>query len=226
MNNRIITVLFLIISTYSYSQINELGFSVGGTNYIGDVGDEAYIAPTDLYYGLIYKWNYTSRIAFRAQASYIKIQDDDAESGNELRRTRGYSFKNTVKEFALGIEFSYYDYSMRKQGWGSTPYIIAEFAVINYNTVVKETTPNNFKTQGKTGFTIPVGIGYKTTIAHSVGFNIESKLRYTFADDLDYNNTNYPQLNFGNPDSNDWYVTVGVNLVFGFGRKGCDSGTF
>ena len=226
MKNRILTFLFLIVSTFSFSQINELGISVGGSNYIGDVGAESYIAPNDLYYGLIYKWNMTPRIAFRAQASYIKIQADDAESDNAIKRTRGFSFKNAVKEFGVGIEFNYYNYSMREQGWGSTPYLILEVAAINYNVVVKETTPNNFVTQGKMGFTIPVGIGYKTTIGNNIGFGFESKLRYTFADDLDYNNLNYTPLSFGNPDTNDWYVTVGINFVVGFGRKGCYSETF
>ena len=226
MINKAVIISLLIFYTTSYAQINELGVSVGGANYIGDVGDEAYISPNDMYYGLIYKWNLNSRIAFRAQASYIKIQANDIESGNAVKRDRGYNFKNSVKEMAVGIEFNYYDYSLMKEGWGSTPYLILEIAVINYNTVVRETTPNNFKTKGKMGFTIPVGIGFKSKLANNVGLGFESKLRYTFADDLDFNNPNFSQLNFGNPDSNDWYVTIGVNLVFGFGRKGCYSGTF
>lgn len=226
MYKQFLTIITILYTTLMVSQINELGISVGGANYIGDVGSESYIAPNDLYFGLIYKWNVTTRVAVRAQASYIKIKDDDAEASNKIRQNRGYSFKNTVKEFALGIEFNYYDYSLSKQGWGSTPYLIAEVALINYNVVVKETTPNNFETAGKMGFTIPVGIGYKTKLTPSVGFGIEAKLRYTFADDLDYNNTEYTQLSFGNPNANDWYMTVGANIVFGFGRKSCYSETF
>ena len=215
-----LSVLFLLFSTFLYSQINELGISVGGSNYIGDVGNEAYIAPNEMFGGIIYKWNVTPRLAFRAQAVYIKITDDDANSNNEIRNARGFNFRNTIKEFSAGLEFSYYDYSLRKEGWGSTPYLILEVAVFDYKTVVKETDPNIFETQDKVGFTIPVGIGYKTKLAKDVGISVESKLRYTFSDDLDYNNTKYPQLDFGE-DSNDWYITVGVNIVFGFGRKGC-----
>ena len=226
MNSRIIIILLLISSTFSYSQINELGISAGGSNYIGDVGDESYIDPSELYFGVIYKWNMTPRVAIRAHASYIKIADDDFLSQNAIRKARGYSFKNTISELALGIEFNYFNYSLWKKGLESTPYLIAELAIFNYNTVVKETTPNDFKTEGKMGFTVPVGIGYKTKIASSVGFGVETILRYTFADDLDYNNTDYPQLSFGNPNSNDWYITVGANLVFGFGRKSCYSDIF
>ncbi len=226
MNNRIIIFLFLIISVFSYAQVHELGLSSGGSNYIGDVGSETYVKPNDLYYGLIYKWNYSSRISFRAQASYIKIKADDADSNNEIRRAHGYSFKNAVKEFAVGLDFNYYNYSLIKKDWNSTPYLIVEFAVFNYNAVTNETTPNNFETQDVIGFTIPVGIGYKTKLTDNVGLGLESILRYTLVDDLDYNYEGYPQLNFGNPDSNDWYLTVGMNFVFGFGRKACYSGTF
>jgi len=226
MRNLIISILLLAFSITSFSQINELGFSVGGSNYIGDVGDESYISPNDMYFGMIYKWNMSPRIVLRAQASYIKIYSDDAESSNEIRRNRGFSFKNSVKELAVGVEFNYYDYSLRHQGWGSTPYLILEFAIFNYDTAVKETTNNNFDKEGKIGLTIPVGIGFKTKIAENVGFGFESKIRYTFADDLDFNNKEFSQLNFGNPNDNDWYITVGVNLVFGFGRKDCYTDTF
>lgn len=221
MTNRIVSLLFLITSIFSYSQINELGISIGGSNYIGDVGNEFYVAPNQMYGGLIYKMNITPRIAVRAQASYIRIKDDDANSSNKERQKRGYSFKNSIKELSLGVEFNYYNYSLQKDGWGSTPYLILEVAAINYRVVAKETTQNNFETKGKMGFTIPVGIGYKTKIAHNIGIGIESKLHYSFTDDLDYNTPNYVQLDFGNPDTKDWYVTVGVNFVIGFGRKSC-----
>lgn len=224
MNNRIFVILFLVVSTCTYSQINELGVHVGGSNYIGDVGRETYLYPNDLSYGFIYKWNFSSRIAYRVSASYIRIKDNDADSSNEVRKIRGYSFRNSVKEAAIGIEFNYYDYSLVKEGWNSTPYIIVEMALFNYNVAKTQTAARKFSTEQKTGFTIPFGIGYKTKLAGNIGIGFETKFRYTFKDNLDYNNTNIPALSFGNSDSNDWYITTGINIVFGFGRKGCYSG--
>ena len=224
MKNRVLTMLFIVMSTYSYAQINELGLHVGGSNYIGDVGRETYIYPNDFSLGLIYKWNMNTRMAMRISASYIRIAANDADASNEIRKAHGYSFRNVVKEAAVGIEYNYYDYSLIKEGWGSTPYIILELAAFNYNVVKSETTPGNFTTGSKTGITVPFGIGYKTRIARNVGIGFETKFRYTFKDNLDYNHTEIPVLNFGNPDSSDWYVTTGINIVFGFGRKGCYSG--
>lgn len=214
-------LILLILPLFSFSQVNELGISLAGSNYIGDVGSTTFINPNDIAYGLTYKWNVNSRMAFRADATYIKIKGDDASASNEAREIRGFSFKNSVKEFAIGLEYNYYDYSMYKTAWRSTPYIIVQLAIFNYNSPVRETTPDNFKTEGKTGITIPFGIGYKTTIGNNIGLAFETKFRYSFIDDLDYTTTDIPKLSFGNPDNNDWYVTTGVTIVFGFGRKGC-----
>ncbi len=227
MKKYFLLLIALLTALFSQAQINELGIHIGGSNYIGDVGDETYIMPNDLSYGLIYKWNMNPRVAVRASASYIKIKDDDKNAENTVRNTRGYSFKNAIKELAVGIEFNYYDYSLVKDGWHSTPYLILEAAVYNYNAVAKEVTPGEFEMETKTRFTVPFGIGYKTKLRGNIGIGMELKVRYSFLDDnLDYNNTTIPSLNFGNPNDNDWYVTSGINIVFGFGRKGCYSGTF
>ena len=225
MKNLLIFCL-LSFSLLGYAQINELGVSLAGSNYIGDVGNRNYINPNALAVGLVYKWNVTPRFAYRLDASYIKLASNDANSYLDERIARGYSFKNSVKELAIGIEFNYYDYSMIRQEWHATPYLIIQLAGFNYNRAVRETTPDNFETESKTGFTIPFGIGYKTTIGRNVGIAFETKFRYSFTDELDYNNPDIPKLNFGNPDAKDWYVTTGITIVFGFGRRGCYAGNF
>lgn len=226
MKNRLLTISFLLLTSISFSQINELGFSLAGSNYIGDIGSTRYINPNDLAIGAVYKWNYSPRVTYRLDATYIKISADDANSNNDVRKARGRSFKNSVKELAIGIEYSYYNYSLVNKEWSSTPYIIIQLAINNYNVAVRETTVDEFETEGRTSFTIPFGIGYKTRIGKKIGIAFETKVRYTFADNLDFNNPDIPKLTFGNPNSDDWYVTTGITVVFGFGRKGCYSGGF
>jgi hypothetical protein len=219
--------LLISLSINTFSQINELGFSLAGSNYIGDIGSTQYINPNDIAIGLTYKWNYNERIVYRADATFISITADDADSNNAGRKARGYAFNNTVFELAGGIEYNFYDYSMIRDKWFSTPYLIVQFAVINYRVVDREITPGNFEYKNKPNFTIPFGIGYKTRIGRKVGIALETKIRYTFADDLDFNNPDFPILNVGaSPETDDWYVTTGITIVFGFGRKGCYSGSF
>jgi hypothetical protein len=100
---------------------------------------------------------------------------------------------------------------------------LIEFAAFNYN-VVKSEYPaesRQYNYESKTAYAIPFGIGYKTKLVYDFAIAIEIRARYTFEDDIDYNNQEINSLNFGNPDSNDWYMLTGVSIVYSFGRPPC-----
>jgi len=109
--------------------LNEIGISLGGTNYSGDIGRELYILPNKIGGSLVYKKNVNSRLVGRISLSYLPIADDDANSSNIVRQTRGpqgtgYNFKNTIYEAAFGIEFNYFDYDVMSTYKGYTPYTV------------------------------------------------------------------------------------------------------
>ena len=59
--------LLIIVFCSQYfvnSQYHEIGAIVGGANYIGDVGSSNYVFPENPAFGLIYKWNRTTRYSF------------------------------------------------------------------------------------------------------------------------------------------------------------------
>ncbi len=86
-----------------YSQTYEIGAIMGGSNYIGDVGKTTYISPNNLTFGGIFKWNRSSRHAFRASVLVARIKGNDFDSRRVRRRERGYPFENTIKEASLGL---------------------------------------------------------------------------------------------------------------------------
>lgn len=98
---------------------------------------------------------------------------------------------------------------------------LLEFAVINYKIVDEQTGPQTYSYKPLTTFSIPFGLGYKTKLFDKFALGVEIGMRYTFQDNLDYNNEWIPDLNFGNPNNNDWYVFSGINLVYTFGRPPC-----
>ena len=64
--NRIYIFLFCLISiTPVKAQIHEIGVFLGGSNYIGDIGPTTYVAPNNLAFGLLYKWNKSARHSWR-----------------------------------------------------------------------------------------------------------------------------------------------------------------
>lgn len=214
-------IAFICITTTSISQINEIGIIAGGSNYIGDIGPENYINPNNYMGGVIYKWNKNPRIALRGTFTFAKLTSDDANATNNERYIRGISFTNSLKEIALGLEFNYFEYNLDDYSKTRTPYILIEIAAFNYKTIINGTDPSNYEYGTNTSFAVPFGIGYKTKLFGDFALALEIKARYTFVDDLDYNNNELPSLNFGNPNSNDWYVLSGFSLVYSFGRPAC-----
>jgi hypothetical protein len=194
-------VLFIIcIGFFStlLGQEYEIGVSLGGTNYVGDIGRTNYIFPNKLAGNVFLKYNYNPRIALKATFSYLPIAGNDAEADTDFRQNRGLRFSNTINELALGLEFNFYEYELSSEDKSWTPYILAELAVFNYSVLKEETLEN------KTAFAIP----------------LDTKFRYTFKDDLDFvseNNLDYSIE--GN--SNDWYMFTGVSLIYTFGRPAC-----
>lgn len=220
-------IIFLIslicFTTTSHSQINEVGIILGGSNYIGDVGSETYINPNSLMVGVLYKKNLNPRIAVRGTFTMSQLKADDVDSNNSYRNLRDINFKNNLKELAIGLEFNYFEYNLEDYRKSRTPYILIEIAAFNYSTIVDGNDSSNYEFDSKTSFSVPFGVGYKSKLFGDFAIAVEVRARYTFEDDLDYNNQDIQALNFGNPNNNDWYVFSGFSLVYSFGRPPCYS---
>lgn len=221
MKKLIFFIAFICITTTSNSQINEIGVFAGGSNYIGDVGSEYFINPNKVMGGVIYKWNLNPRIAIRGTFTFAPLSADDANATNNQRYLRGISFTNTLKELALGLEFNYFEFNIDDYNKTRTPYLLLEIAAFNYRTIIDGTDSSNYEYDSNTSFAIPFGVGYKTKLFGDFIMALEIRARYTFIDDLDYNNNEIPSLKFGNPNSNDWYILSGISLLYTFGRPPC-----
>jgi len=220
MKKLVILIAFICYTTTSVSQIHEIGVFAGGSNYIGDIGSEYYINPNELMGGLIYKRNLNPRIAVRGTFTLADISADDANATNQQRFDRGIHFSNSIKELAVGIEFNYFEYNLDDRRLTRTPYILVEFAAFSYKTIT-EKNADGYVYENNISYAIPFGLGYKTKLAGDWAIALEMRARYTFEDDLDYNNSDIKSLQFGNPDSNDWYMFSGISIVYSFGRPPC-----
>lgn len=223
MVKKFLFIALFFVAILTRAQLHEVGLQVGGSNYIGDIGSEQYIRPNSLAYGVVYKYNLNPRVALRGTFTLMGISDDDADSDNQGRQLRGYKFTNDIKELAVGIEFSWFEYSLFTQDKIQTPYMLFEIAAFNYKVVDEEISPNNFNYKNKTSIAIPFGLGYKRKLAEGFAISAEIGMRLTFVDDIDYNNSDIPALEFGNDKTIDWYAFSGISLVYTFGRPPCNS---
>ncbi len=212
------------------AQLYELGILGGGSNYLGDVGRELYIYPSNYYIGGVFKHNVNERFGLRLAYTYTTLRAKDAEAFNEVRRNRDNEFENTIHELSAGIEFNYWKFNIDDHRYTHTPYLLFEGAIFWHNTVVNEEVDASGKIthlyKNKIGYTIPFGVGYKFRLFRDIVMGFEVRGRYTFTDALDYNNKDFEDLKFGNPDTNDWYFFSGIQLTYWFGRPPCHSPAF
>ncbi|WP_347175468.1 DUF6089 family protein [Polaribacter uvawellassae] len=220
MKKQFLAIVFICVTSISWSQINEIGVFIGGSNYVGDVGRSTYIYPNNFAASLIYKHNLNPRVALRGTLSYLPINGDDSESSNLVRVNRNFKFNNSIKEVAIGVEYNFFEYDMTSEDKIYTPYILLEVAAFGYDSVESEIIPGQYNLKTKISYAIPFGLGFKGKLGDNVGFSLETRIRYTFTDDLDYTTSNIPSLNFGG-NSNDWYMFTGISLVYAFGRPAC-----
>lgn len=206
------------------AQINEVGVFVGGANYIGDVGPTDYVAPNDLALGVLYRWNRSPRHAWRASFNYAHVSSDDADADSPGRKERGYSFKNSVKELSVGMEFNFFDFNLHEEGFKMTPYVYSGLSYFWYDDMRMQTNGQTKDNGNASSLAIPMTVGLKAHIARNFVLGFEVGARYTFTDNLDASNPSdnkYANLRFGNLDSNDWYVFSGFTLTYTFGIKPC-----
>ena len=222
------TLILIITSTFVvHSQTYEVGGYIGGANYIGDVGKTNYIAPSSTAFGGIFKWNRSERHAFRGSITVGNIEGNDIDSSDKRRQQRGYSFKNTVTEISIGLEYTFWEFNMYKGEPVHTPYLYTGLTYFWYTALYKRPSDNIMVDYGEASSpAIPMVLGYKATVGTNLVLAFEIGARYTFTDDLDgsfpvKNLENEESLRFGNQNNNDWYVFTGVSLTFTFGRKPC-----
>ena len=201
--------------------LNELGVSVGGANYSGDIGDEYYIMPNRLAGGLIYRRNLNSRITLRASYTFYNLAEADSLSTNIVRQRRNYSFTNLVNEGTLGVEFNFLDYDITNPNSNFTPYIFFELAGINYSEIDHYDPQGGSTFKSSFSYAIPLGLGFKSSLTRQFGIALELRARYAMTDQLDYTTETIDALNLGNPRYNDWYFFTGIMITYSFQRPPC-----
>ncbi|MCL7753814.1 DUF6089 family protein [Polaribacter sp. Z022] len=223
MKHRILFFLFVSFTSLIMGQIHEVGVSLGGTNYVGDIGRNTYIYPNKPAGAAFYKYNWNPRIALRATFSYLPISGNDLDADTSFRKNRttgALNFTNDIKELALGLEYNFYDYDLSSDDKTWTPYILLELVGFNYTNVQSYDTSGQIVYGNKTSYALPFGLGFKSKLYGTLAFALEAKFRYTFEDDLDYVSNKSPNINLEGT-GNDWYMFTGISVIYTFGRPAC-----
>ena len=224
MRHLTILILSILSAQLSFSQINEIGVFLGGSNFIGDVGATDYISPDQFAIGGLYKWNRSKRHSYRGTIIFSELEGIDTNSDDPRRIQRGYEFSSKITEISLGMEFTFLDFNLHSGEKLGTPYLYSGITVAYHD---NHYFSNGAQTQEDTSswaYGIPIAIGFKTNVLENFILGIEVGARYTFSDELDGSKPDAAELQslrFGNINNNDWYVFSGITLTYTFGENPC-----
>ena len=204
---KVVTIIFLTISLYSVkAQRNEIGVILGTTYYLGDLNPSKQFFLTKPAGGIIYRYVFNPRWAFKMTGIYGNIAGDDAKS--KVNVERNLSFKSYIFEFSPQFELNFFSYQIgnTKDDY-FTPYIFAGISIFSFNpkaqyngtwydlkplgTEGQGTTYSTLKPYSTTTVSFPFGFGFKYSIGKNVGIGVEWGMRKTTTDYLDDVSTTY-----------------------------------
>lgn len=220
---KLLLLLFLFMFLPTKAQIHEIGVFLGGSNAIGDVGPTNYINPNSTAFGLVYKWNKSTRHAWRFSYTQSTLKANDLDSKEPARKSRGKNFKNDIKDITVGLEFNFFEFNLHLFDRQITPYVFSGVTYFKYDELYILGNDSRVDYESST-FAVPMVVGVKSNISKNFVIGAEIGARCAFTDNLDGSNPenqNFSTLRFGNINNKDWYVFSGITLTYTFGEKPC-----
>jgi opacity protein-like surface antigen len=204
----------------------QIGLFLGISSYEGDVlcfkeEDINVFTEANVSFGLSFYKNFSH--VFNAGITYINTKlagSDAAFTSGKGHRDRGFSFTNTINEFALRLNYEPFG----NKNWVLSPYVFGGAGMVfgrvdtDYRRSIQPQSrivdiDTDIKDKKSSSFAIPIGAGLSWTISKKVNLNFEAGLRFGLNDYMDGVSKS------GNSTINDYYGMGGVSLQYFFGKR-------
>jgi hypothetical protein len=224
-------IIFLAIGV-SAQRSSEIGLSVGGSYYVGELNPATPFVNTKPALGIFYRRNLNSRLALQVHALRGSLAGDGKSA--VYAQDSNLNFKTNVTEFAAQFEVNFFDFSIGSQRDKISPYIFGGVGVFLFKpTGVINGNRQNLRplhTEGQGGASglkeysltqlcFPFGLGVKYSLGPSLGLGMEWGMRKTTTDYIDDISTVFPSgpnagLQRGNSKNNDWYSFAMISISY------------
>jgi hypothetical protein len=180
--------------------------SGGGSYYIGELNPGRPFMLVQPAFGLFYRLNLNSRIAWQLHGNRGKIKGDDAVSN--IFSGRSLNFESPVTEIGVQFEVNFLDYFIGSIRHRISPYVFGGAGIFMFkptgviNGSKYELKPLATEGQGLAGrpkayaltsVSFPFGLGVKFSLNKYVGIGLEWGMRKTTTDYIDDISTTYYQ---------------------------------
>lgn len=201
MSRRILLPLLLLCAGLAHGQVNEIGGTIGGSYYVGDLNPTRHFPrDTKLAGGLLFRHNLNDRYALRIQGLYGTLQAYDSDSNDSLAVLRNLHFRSRLIEASMLLEINFFKYRYRgKEGRKWTPFVFGGLAYFRSNPEAQlndtwyQLQPLGTEGQGTTAggdtykvdlISMPVGGGFKFNLGR-IDVQVEWGARRTWTDYID-----------------------------------------
>ena len=210
-------IVGLFISLSVQAQKIEVGAGVGGLLYKGDVSpslNPRFYRPAA---NLFFRYNVSRSFSMRAGFAIGSFGATDRISRDPFQQARNYSFRSSLSEGTLDVQYNFLNFKSSPKAKNWTPYIFGGVGLCSFqNSVVRARGIINF----------PLGVGVKYEINRPWSVGLEFGTRFTKHDYLDGLSertfgitTN--KVAQGNPALRDSYTYTALTVSYTFYKIVC-----
>ena len=241
MNLKVCILVLIVIFSYTLNaqKTYDVGLYLGGTGYVGEIGNKSFFAPNRGFFGVLGKLNFNDKIAVRGSFVYMQLHGDDRDADDGYRgfgrgKSLFYSFENRNIEGTIALEYTPFQL-FSNSSLPVSPYLQAGFSVLYGDELYYPLSAGNedvvaidYGNQTKTA--IPLGVGLKAFVSPKIQVGIEYVVHLSSTDNLDGTEPE-PDVLAPNRMSyfqkNDIYNYLGLTLTYRLGKGSndyCDCG--
>nr|WP_295869153.1 DUF6089 family protein [uncultured Chitinophaga sp.] len=188
--------------------VGELGISIGGAQYFGDLNTRGALNTIKPAVGIYYRKYLNEYVGVRAHGRFMQLGYSDAYNKNEFERHRNLSFNTDVFELALQGDFNFFKFEPGSLDHRFSPYLSGGASIFHFNPyayldgVKYKLQPLRTEGQGTAlyperkpyslvSYAFVIGGGFKYNISKKVNVGLEALYRFTQTDYLDDVSTTY-----------------------------------
>jgi hypothetical protein len=188
--------------------VGELGISLGGAHYFGELNTRGAINRPKPSVGLYYRKYMNDYIGIRAHGRFMQLGYSDVYNTNEFQNRRNLSFNTNLWELALQGDFNFFRFEPGSLYERFSPYLTGGASIFYFNPytylggVKYYLQPMRTEGQGTSlypgrkpyslvSYAWLIGGGFKYNISRRVNVGLEALYRFTQSDYLDDVSTTY-----------------------------------
>ncbi|GAA0533527.1 type IX secretion system protein PorG [Chitinophaga japonensis] len=191
-----------VLAQNELQYVGELGFSVGGAQYFGDLNTGGALNTIKPTVGIFYRKYLNDYIGVRAHFRVSQLGYSDVYNTNEFQRRRNLSFNSQVYELDLQGDFNFFRFEPGSYRYRFSPYFTGGVGLFHFNPYAyldgQRYDLQPLRTEGQGSAQYPdrkpyglvsyaflLGGGFKYNISRSVNIGLELLYRFTQTDYLD-----------------------------------------